>query len=255
MNKSKPAKSSRTIQAFGLSFSAAVVVLCLHYTDAVPVGAELLGGAWVAAVLGVLGIAMRFRTGVPLGRGPKQRGSARIEVLLLTLLLALLLGLTLWAMSCDTRFGRSLPRAGACAAACAVECSQSSDTTSCAVRCALACAAEWVGGLLTREQAKEQLASLPELPEAGDGLVVPVDADGTTLLLRGHLSGKALHVGGGAFVVRFVDGRGPGFLLPLCVEMRPYCASLAGAPGDLPAVSGPPPRSLAEFGELPSLTP
>ncbi len=252
----KKASKSKTVWTFGSALVASLTALVLHYTGVAPLGAEMLHVVWTATASGVIGIMLRFATGEPLERRSRRRGSTRIETLLLTFLLALLLGLTLWAStSCDTRFGRSLPRAGACAAACAVECSQSQDKTACAVRCALACAAEWVGGLLTRESATALLAEPEGLPKAGDELVVPVRDDaGQTVLLRAHLSGSPIHVGSGAFVVRLHDGRGPSWLLPLCPEPRPYCASPAGS-GDVPVVSVPPPRSLEEFGELPSFTP
>lgn len=84
----KTASQSKTVWAFGVQTVGALVLLVMHYTGAAPTDPEVLAAAWTGVLSGIMGIALRFRTTVPLSRGDDDepgRGGPLFLVLLCVL--------------------------------------------------------------------------------------------------------------------------------------------------------------------------
>jgi hypothetical protein len=239
----KRARNSRTILTFASALTAAIVSLIMHYTGALVLPAEALGGALTTAVASIVAVLLRLRTGAPIVRS--KRNTTPPSTWLVMILLPLSFG---W-ISCGAGVWEATSeKAGWCMA-----------------RCAAGCAGEWVGDLLGG--AGIQVADAygetgdPQVIRDGSRLYLHVEGpDGAPVVYTGRLQGPKLISGslrGGYFVA---DDGGPAQIVPLSPEPRLYCASLTRMEGakDAPPgyVPADPPESREEFverfGELPA---
>jgi hypothetical protein len=235
MTDPKPARKSKTILTFAVALVSAIVSLIMHYTGALVLPAEALGGALTTVVASTMAVLLRLRTSAPISRTTKRPPGA-------TYLLILLFSIT----SCGGAWEASSEKAGWCAA-----------------RCVASCAGEWVGDLLGGAGTRVASMEFNRNPDAiyeGSRLFYHVEGPDGPLVIPGRMQGQKLIRGSlraGYFVA---DAGGPAQLVLLSPEPRLYCASLARMEGAQKAEPGyvpdDPPESRSEFverfGELPS---